>query len=94
MGSGHRPPAAAGAPDPDGGALPVDPGPQLRQGGGGELGIFGLEGVAQQTFPVSQRRGHQGPVGVALGAGQGEAGLNRLAGLDFFSHSYLKYSGQ
>ena len=50
----HRPPVAADAPDPDGSALPVDARPQLRQGLGGEFGVFGPEGVAQQAFPGGQ----------------------------------------
>ena len=89
MGSVDRPPAAADAPDPDGVALPVDAGPQLRQGLGREFGVFGLQGVAQHALPGGQGRGHQGPVGVALGAGQGEGGLDRRAGFDCFSHGSL-----
>ena len=68
------------------GALPVDVRAQLSQGLGGEFGVFGLEGVAQDAFPGGQGRGHQGPVGVALGAGQGEGGLDLPAGFDFFGH--------
>ena len=82
----HRLPLAADAPDPDGSALPGEAGPQLSQGLGGEFGVFGPEGVAQHAFPGGQSRGHQGPVGVALGAGQGEAGLDRRAGFDGFFH--------
>ena len=52
-GLGHRPPAAAGAADSNGIALPVNAGPQLRQGAGGEFGVFGLEGVAEDAFPVA-----------------------------------------
>ena len=72
----RRQPAAASPRHPDGGALPVDPGPQLRQGLGRELGVFGGQGVGEDALPRGQGRGHQGPVGVALGAGQGEGGLD------------------
>ncbi len=93
MGSVDRPPLAADALDPDGLALPVDARPQPRQGLGGEFGVFGLQRVAQQTLTSRQSRGHQGPVGVALGAGQGEDGLDRLMGLDGFFHGYLNQGG-
>ena len=79
MGNARRQPAAGPARHPDGGALPVDPGPQLRQGGGRELGVFGGQGVGEDALPRGQGRGHQGPVGVALGPGQGEGGLDCLA---------------
>ena len=64
------------------GALPVDPGPQLGQGLGREFGVFGGQGVGEDALPRGQGRGHQGPVGVALGAGQGESGVDwRMQGL-------------
>ena len=77
-GQRRRQPAAAPARHPDGGALPVDAGPQLRQGLGRELGVFGRQGIGEDALPRGQGRGHQGPVGVALGPGQGEGGLDLL----------------
>ncbi len=70
----------------DGGALPVDARPQLRQGLGRELGVFGRQGVGEDALPCGQGRGHQGPVGVALGPGQGKGGLDLPAGFDFLGH--------
>ncbi len=76
----HRPPVAADALDPDVIALPVKARPQLGQGLGGDLGVFSPEGVAQHAFPRGESRGHQGPVGVTLRAGQSEGGVDRLCG--------------
>ena len=75
----RRQPAASPARHPDGGALPVDPGTQLRQGLGRELGVFRGQGVGEDALPPGQGRSHQGPVGVALGPGEGEGGMD-LAG--------------
>ncbi len=88
-GLGNREPAAAGALNPQRGVLPFNGRPQARQRLGRQLGVLGLQGVHKHAFPRSQRRGHQGPVSVALGAGQGEGGLDRLTGFDFFSHGSL-----
>ena len=51
-----------------------------------------LRALLSRLSPGGQSRGHQGPVGVALGAGQGEAGLDRLTGFDGFFHGSLKVS--
>jgi hypothetical protein len=79
---GHRRPTPADAPDLHRGLLPTDPGPQLGQGLGRQLRIFSLEGVAEQAFPRGQGGGDQGPVRIALGAGQGKDGLDRTPGFD------------
>ena len=49
---------------------------QLGQSGGRELGVSRGQGIGEDTRPRGQGRGHQGPVGVALGPGQGEGGLD------------------
>ena len=87
----RRQPAPASPGHPDGRALPVDPGPQLRQGLGRELGVFRGQGVGEDALPRGQGRGHQGPVGVALGPGQGEGGLDLLAGFDFSGHGSVSH---
>ena len=86
MGSRRRQPVAGPARHADGRSLPVDARAQLGQGGGRELGVFGRQRIGEDALPPGQGRGHQGPVGVALGAGQGEGGLDLLAGFDFLGH--------